>query len=288
MTSRPDWSEPLVRRLIAKHKGMPPELIIERYADKLRADAEQNRLAVKPRVIASVLGIRHRAAEYDFAGRIYAEKNGQLVMNINSADIAERQHFTEAHELMHTAFPGFRLEGRYRSDALAMERQPPNREEEYLCDYGAAALLMPAPLVRGEYTVSGGLSDAERLSGDAEVSVEAAANRLVALADEPAILMCLAIMHKPADRAALRRGQHVEMALRVRYATGSPHLAVYVPRFKSADRGSVLSAAAEDWRCREAVETLPGVPNAGRFRLQAKRYGSDGRARVLAIGRPTA
>ncbi len=78
------------------------------------------------------------------------------------------------------------------------------------------------------------------------------------------------------------------MALRVRYATGSPHLALYVPRFKSADRGSVLCAAAEDWRRREAVETLPGVPDEGRFRLEAKRYGSDGRARILAMGRPTA
>ena len=33
MTSRRDWSEPLVKRLIAKHNGMAPETIIERYAD---------------------------------------------------------------------------------------------------------------------------------------------------------------------------------------------------------------------------------------------------------------
>ncbi len=68
-------------------------------------------------------------------------------MDINQRDSPERQHFTEAHELIHTAFPGFKRERRYRSDAAAMERHPPNREEEYLCDFGAAALLMPAQLV---------------------------------------------------------------------------------------------------------------------------------------------
>lgn len=288
MTIRREWSEPLVRRLITKHNGMSPEAIVEHYADKLRAEAEQYTLPVKPRVIASTVGIRRRAGEYDFAGRIYAEENGQLVMDINAADIAERQHFTEAHELIHTAFPGFRKEGRYRSDSLAMERHPPNREEEYLCDYGAAALLMPASLIHGEYSVANGLADAERLSTDAEVSVEAAANRLVALADEPAIVLCLAVMHKPADRAALRRGEHVEPALRVRYAASSPHLSIYVPRYKGAEPGSALCAAAEDWRRRQAVEPLPGVTDAWLFRVDAKRYGIDDRARVLAIGRPTA
>ena len=49
---------------------------------------------------------------------------------------------------MHIAFPGFEEERRYRLDA-STERNPPNRQEEYLCDLGAAALLMPRDLVRG-------------------------------------------------------------------------------------------------------------------------------------------
>jgi Zn-dependent peptidase ImmA (M78 family) len=93
------------------------------------------------------------------------------------------------------------MEKRYRLDAL-MDRHAENREEEYLCDVGAAALLMPAELVAENYTVKGGLADAERLSTDAEVSVEAAANRIVTLADEPAVLLCLAWSHEPAGRSA--------------------------------------------------------------------------------------
>jgi Zn-dependent peptidase ImmA (M78 family) len=115
-------------------------------------------------------------------------------MDINDQDSTERQHFTEAHELMHPAFPDFTVEKRYRLDAT-MDRHAENREEEYLCDLGAAALLMPAELVNDHYTVRGALADVERLSTDAEVSVEAASNRVVALSDEPAVLLCLAWSH---------------------------------------------------------------------------------------------
>jgi hypothetical protein len=34
--------------------------------------------------------------------------------------------------------------------------------------------------------------------------------------------------------------------------------------------------------------TLPGVEDAGLFRVQAKRYGSGPRERVIALARPTA
>lgn len=126
-------------------------------------------------------------------------------MDINQNDSEERQHFTEAHEVIHPAFPNFAVEKRYRLDAT-MDRHAENREEEYLCDVGAAALLMPAELVAENYTVKGGLADAERLSTDAEVSVEAAANRIVTLADEPAVLLCLTWSHKPADAQRCERG----------------------------------------------------------------------------------
>jgi uncharacterized protein DUF955 len=286
-TSGRMWEEPLVKRLIQKHGVSNPEWIIERYANKLRVEAGQNELPIRPDLIASVQGIRLRRGRHDFAGRIYVEENGQLVMDINERDSPERQHFTEAHELIHTAFPGFKREHRYRSDAVAMERHPPNREEEYLCDFGAAALLMPSDLVRDRYTVGGGLRDAERLASDADVSVEAAANRLIAVSDEPAVLLCLVRMHKPADRPALRRGVEIPERLRIRYGF-SRHIDLYVPRFKSADDDSLLVRAANSFRLRRGIETLPGVETAGLFRLEAKSYGTGPRERVLAIARPTA
>ena len=286
MPTRNEWREPLVKRLIETNGGQRPEEIIEKYANALRAAAGETSLPIRPHLIASCHGIKRRRATYDFAGRIYAEPSGQLVMDINDQDSEERQHFTEAHELIHPAFPGFDLEGRYRLDATA-ERNAENREEEYLCDYGAAALLMPTELVADQYAVRGGLADVERLSSDAEASIEAAANRLVAIADEPSVLICLTWSHKPADRAALRKGEDVPKQLRIRYGVTS-HMNLYVPKFKAADEGSVFcKAAATSAVCTETT-TLPGLEKSGLFRVQAKRYGSDSLTRVIAIARPTA
>lgn len=283
---RTEWTEPLVKRLIEKNNGAAPEAIIEEFADKLRAAANQDSLPVRPHLIASCHGIKRREAEYDFAGRIYVEPSGQLVMDINGQDSVERQHFTEAHELIHPAFPGFEVEHRYRLDAV-MDRHAENREEEYLCDYGAAALLMPAELVADRYAIRGGLADVERLSEAAEVSIEAAANRLVALADEPSVLVCMTKAHKPADRPALRKGEDVPKRLRTRYAVTS-HTNLYVPKFKSADDGSVFALAAESTQMVSGTTTLPGLESAGLFRVEAKRYGYGRLERVIAIARPTA
>jgi IrrE N-terminal-like domain len=286
MPTKPEWREPLVRRLVEAHGGRAPEEIIENYADSLRTQAGQDRLPIHPHLIASCHGIKRRRGAHDFAGRIYAEPSGQLVMDINDQDSEERQHFTEAHELIHPAFPDFTVEMRYRLDAT-MDRHAENREEEYLCDLGAAALLMPAELVENDYSVRDGLAGAERLSADAEVSVEAAANRIVGLADEPCVLLCMTWSHKPADRPSLRKGVEVPKALRVRYAL-TRHLNLYVPKFKGAETESVFCRAADAIGTVTETTTLPGVERGGVFRVEAKRYGNDRLERVLAIARPTA
>ena len=114
--SRP-WTEPLVLKLLARHPGGSAEQIIERHADKLRREAEQHEMPIDVELVASVQGVKHRRAGHDFAGRIYADLDGQLVMDLNDQDGAERQRFTCAHELIHLAFPNFKKETRYRLDA---------------------------------------------------------------------------------------------------------------------------------------------------------------------------
>jgi hypothetical protein len=281
------WDEPLVKRLIERNNGLDPKTIVERYADKLRRQAGQDELPIDVGLISSVNGIRRRSAPYNFAGRIYAEDNGQLVLDINSEDNPARQVFTEAHELIHTAFPGFKREKRFRTETSSSVRYPPNREEEYLCDHGAASLLMPAELVHDRFSVKDGLKGAEKLSRAARVSIEAACNRLVSLADEAAILLCLTVSHKPADHGALRRGENVDKKLRISYAF-SRHLNVYVPRFKAADEESVFCRALKSGAIERGTEELPGAASAGQFRLEAKCYAANDVQRVLAVGRPTA
>ena len=142
---------------------------------------------------------------------------------------------------------------------------------------------MPAQLVADEYSVRAGLKDAERLSVDAEVSIEAAANRLIALTDEPCVLLCLVWAHKPADRPALRRGTDIPKRLRVRYGV-TKHLNLYVPSSRALR--SLFCEAAEDDIALSDITTLPGRESAGFFRVEAKRYGADRLERVLVFGRP--
>ncbi len=280
MSTTIKWSEPVVRRLIAGSGGQPPERLIERFADGLRADAHQDQLPIRTDLIASMKGIkRHVRHAVDFSGRIYADENGQLRMDICGDDTEPRQRFTEAHELMHTAFPGFTEEQRYRLDITA-ERNAPNRQEEYLCDVGAAALLMPRELVRDHYDPREGFAEVERLASDAHVSIEAAANRLVSLSDEPVALLCLAVAHKPADQTALRRGEPVAPRLRVKYAA-TRYVDVYIPRHKSAEDPSVLVRASSSGREEQGEEPLPGSSRSV-FAVKAKAFGQ----RVFAYGWP--
>jgi Zn-dependent peptidase ImmA (M78 family) len=265
------WAEPLVSRLIAQHRGQDPEQIIEAFAEKLLAKAGQTSLPINIEGIASLEGIRTRVKQFDFVGRIYAEESGQLVMDLNANDPKPRRRFTAAHELIHTAFPGFRRDARYRVDDHIGAHQRNRAQEEYLCDLGAAALLMPKRLVAGQYGLQDGLAGVERLAERAEVSLEAAGNRIVALADEPAAFLVLEVMHKPADLRALRKDASVPKRLRVRYAACSSP-ALYIPRFKSADEGSAFERALGTLGTVRAVEHLPGDDSGRKFVVEAKAF----------------
>jgi Zn-dependent peptidase ImmA (M78 family) len=279
------WTEPLVLDLIAASGRADPREAIEDYAESLLEAAMQRSLPIRVDLIASLKGIRSREGRFDFAGRIYAEEDGQLVMDLNSADAEPRRRFTTAHELMHTAFPCFTEEKRYRLDTT-VETNPINREEEYLCDLGAAALLMPAHLVDGNYSIADeGLRAIERLSRIAEVSLQAAGNRLAELSDSRAAFMVFEFGHKPADRPALRRGEKVPRRARLRYAHCA-HLDVYLPRFKGAASDSPISRAFASGRRERGVEALPGSKDGRPFAIEAKAFGSDERRVVLAVATP--
>jgi hypothetical protein len=210
-------------------------------------------------------------------------------MDINAADGPERQRFTCAHELMHTAFPGFTREQRYRldehlGDALFSRNR---QEEEYLCDRGAAALLLPRKLL-WPYQLRQGLRAVEKLAGAAKVSLEVAANRLVSLADAPGIFIVLEQGHKPAESRQLRRGEEVQERLRVRYAVarGVP---VFVPRHTSVEPHSVFERAQRSGRLEREVAPLPGSTRPS-FLIEAKcfprRHEGERRQRVLALAWP--
>jgi Zn-dependent peptidase ImmA (M78 family) len=278
------WSEPLVLRLAKRRRDRDPEKAIAAYAKKLLKDAGQDSLPVEVEAIASLKGVRRRVGEHDFAGRIFVEPDGQLVMDLNSAHNENRRRFTCAHELMHTGFPDFEEEERYRLDAM-VGANPVNREEEFLCDFGAAELLMPAELVVDDFRLIAGIAAIKALSRAAEVSFEAAGNRLAALAEEPVVFMVFEFGHKPADQRGIQRGEKVKKRVRLRYARCA-HLDLYLPRFKSVPTDGVIARAYRSGMLERGSEELPGTEGEGRFKIEAKRFGREDRQRVLAVAQP--
>lgn len=284
-----EWQDPLVRKLIAKHRGRDPHEIVEAQAQRLLSEAHQDQLPVDVETIASFLGIKRRLGQYEFAGRIFAEPSGQLVMDLTTNDHPARRRFTCGHEIIHTVFPGFSREARYRVDATVGNHTRERNEEEFLCDLGAAELLLPRGLLSDRYNISAGLDEVERLAEDAEASLEAAANRLVELADEEIGLIVFEVGHKPADRADLRKGKPVPKKLRVRYAK-SRGLRAYIPRFKSVGEDSPYGEALSTGDVVNGVGSLPGN-SSSLYAIEAKRYDRGTPhgpvERVLALVRPS-
>jgi hypothetical protein len=275
------WTEPTVLGLLRKHRGRDPETVIDDYVEQQLVAGRQRKLPIDVDGVASLLGIKQRVDSFPFAGRIYAEPSGQLVMDLNGDDYEPRRRFTCAHEIIHTAFPGFQKQERYRSDA-STGGYTVRDEEEYLCDRGAASLLMPARLVAERFDLDDGLDALEALHDAADVSLEAAGNRIISLAGRRAMLLVLEVAHKPADRPALRRGERVEPRLRVRYGTSS-NMTAFVPRHKSVADDSLFVRALETGRRQRGRTYLPGAERYGMVEVECASYPYAGRDRVIAV-----
>lgn len=288
-TAKEEWRDPLVQRLASRGRG-DPEQIVERIAEAWLEEAGIERFPVDIFAVASRQGIVVRRTQHqDYSGRVYVDHDKRVRVDINASDGLERQRFTCAHELIHTAFPGFTRDQRYRvdeqlGDALfARNRQ----EEEYLCDRGAAALLLPRKLL-WPYDVRQGLRAVEKLARDAKVSLEVAGHRLVSLGGERGVFIVLEQGHKPAELRRMRRGEEVEERLRVRYAVAHS-VRAFVPRYKSVDYHSVFERARRTGRLEREVAALPGSIRP-LYIIEAKcfprRHEGQRRQRVLALARP--
>jgi Zn-dependent peptidase ImmA (M78 family) len=255
---------------------LPREQLRE-ILDAWRQEVGQDRLPIDVVGLASARGVRvERVAAGGWDGRVYVDEAGRVTVEVDARQALVRQRFTVAHELVHTAFPGFRTERRYRVDddlELALFSRT-RAEEEQLCDWGASLLLMPDELT-WSYRADQGLRAVERLARDAKVSLEAAGLRLVERSAKPSTFLV-------ADAT--------EQGLRVRYARVH-ELRVFVPRGAEVPATSALARAAASGRRERGVELLPGRSQR-MFHVEAKSYptgrGSGTRERVLALAWPKA
>jgi Zn-dependent peptidase ImmA (M78 family) len=264
-------AEPLVERLAGRRADGDAKPRLKTILDRWRAEAGQVKLPIDVVGLASARGIRVREVEPgDWDGRVYVDSGRRPVIEVNRSHAAARRRFTVAHELAHTAFPGFAADRRYRVDgdldgaAFARNRS----EEERLCDWGAGQLLMPDELI-WSYRADQGLKAVEKLARDAKVSLEAAAMRLVEASREPVVFMVLET-----------RGDD----LCVRYAKVHD-LRLFVPRGVTVDGRSAFARAAAGGRRERAVGALPGRSKR-EFHIEAKAFSGGAGERVLGLAFP--
>jgi Zn-dependent peptidase ImmA (M78 family) len=282
----------LVRRFLDQHQWsrVPEELVI-RLCEELLEEAGVS-VPVDVRMLASFRGIA-AITEMDQAeaGCIFCAGE-RLLVHIRSSDSAERQRFTTCHEILHTFFPGFREERRTRIDTT-VGTYDRNQLEEYLCDLGAAELLLPRQPFLAALPAQPRIDDVIELAAVFAASLEATAIRMVNLATIPMALVLLEPAWKPAEQRELaRRATQPALAglesesppkkLRVRWAYG-PRMAT-IPKHKSVDDASPLANVMEtggvDYRGATGL-------TAGTYQVSARHlpYHREGTpiARVLVL-----
>jgi Zn-dependent peptidase ImmA (M78 family) len=249
--SRP--SDALVRRFLNQHRwsGAPEELVVRLCAELLE-EAGVN-VPVDVRMLASFRGIAAiTAVDQAEAGCIFCDGE-RLLVQLRGSDSPERQRFTICHEILHTFFPGFREERRRRTDPTVGNFDG-NQLEEYLCDLGAAELLLPRQPFLTSLPARPSFDDVIELAAGFAASLEATAIRMVTLASVPMALVVLEPAWKPAEQRELaRRTTQPALAglesepppkkLRVRWAYG-PRMAT-IPKHKSVDDASPLATVLE-------------------------------------------
>lgn len=252
-----------------------PRAQLREILDGWRREAGQVRLPIDVEGLASARGVQvEHVSSGGWDGRAYVDESGAVRIELDERQPLVRQRFTLAHELVHTALPGFREQRRYRVDddvelALLAGSQA---EEEQLCDWGASLLLMPEELT-WSYRSDQGLRAVERLARDAKVSLEAAGLRLV---------------ERSACPSAFLVADATENGLRVRYARVRD-VRPAIPSGAHVVPTSAIARAAASGRRERAVEPLPGGATDA-FHVEARSYpvgrGAGTRERVMALAWP--
>lgn len=256
-----------LRRL--EQPGASDADIMRAIANELIAEAGVTP-PVPVELLASFRGISSITdGDIDSAGMLWSQ-DGHLSVSVRASDRLERKRFTVLHELGHTFLDGF-------ADRVQHRCNPGRGRDriEALSDLAAAELLLPYQPFRADLAARTlDMAAAEELGDGYGASIEAAALRMVELADEPALLVSLRPQLKPSQTGDVE----ATPALRVTYSKATGRWP-FVPRFKSVADDSAFGRAFEGEIVEEAG--LLGAPftMSGPVHISARRYGP----RVLAL-----
>jgi len=280
----------IIAAFLRRHRGTDPEAVIRRLCRRLLAETGAT-VPVDMRMLASYRGVAEiTVADQDQAGCIYYDGD-RLVIRTRRADSEQRRRFTIGHETCHTFFPGFQDERRSRTDTT-LGRYDRSRTEEYLCDLGAAELLLPRrdvlPRLRGRID----LDTVIDIAAAFDSTIEAAALRVAALSRRPTAVAVLEPGWRQSEEAEMRRRRlpragpdqpPIPKKLRVRWSA-SHHGFPLIPRNKSVGDATPLAGILDRQQVDYHGETglTPGPATVSARHLPYRR-GDTWTDRVLLL-----
>lgn len=204
---------------------LEPETLFRLYARYLIQSSGIRSLPVSLRLIRERHGFQKQATSMQSRGFLVGDHG----IFVNSDDLPTVQRFTEAHEMMETLFLALETETPSRFSPEVRQRFLANKE--YLCEQGAAELLMPAnlfdPLMNGK-----GLSLAigSELSNLCRTSLTATIRQMLSRDIAPCVLGYLREGYKKAEQRLVKTGQgeHLQSKLRVWKHWRSPQAKVFL------------------------------------------------------------
>lgn len=259
-----------------------PDDVIQELAADLVDLGEVSHPPVDLRLLASLQAIVDVEETIDIFSGCLINKDGQLRVKLNALESVPRQNFTLGHEICHTLLPGFTLSTNFRcTPGRSTPRPTSELNVEWLADVGASELVLPRRLVSKDFAERPfGWDALEEVGNLYEASLEATARRFVRLSASPAFFVRLQF-----DTS--KTNPHPE--LRVRHASWSPHLNIFIPPKKSVPRTHPIFRATEGELVDEVAD-MTCLRAPGHFRVSARPYpyfdtqkGEDV-LRVLAVG----
>ncbi|MFN8498080.1 MAG: ImmA/IrrE family metallo-endopeptidase [Anaerolineae bacterium] len=243
--ARRRWTSEAARALMAITGADDPVAAMEICANDLLDDAGVAGPPAPLHVLASFQGIRAiERVEMESSGRLITTAGGSIVQ-VNSRESLTRQNFTIAHEIAHTFFPSFLVSPGNIQDAHT-GRYPPVDEEEYLCDVGAAALLLPSRWLQPACAeLSPSLDNLNHLASRFRASLEATARAVARLDAWPFALVYWEPGWRKADRPTGGEAGSVPATWRVTRVVAAPSFGLYIPRNKSSAEDSTVQRAIE-------------------------------------------
>lgn len=255
MGFRRQWQHKSVRALMHAAGSTDPETIIRLRATNLVERAKAKGWSGPPYCplqLASFLGIKCEEVHGLFSAEAQLVPIGrQLQLEFNPARPQGRRNYSICHEIIHTFFDDcYEIVHQRKSSPSQYD---PDRELEYLCQVGAAELLMPENDFRNDLVRLGfSLANVPYLAQRFDASREAIIRRIVSLSTFPCAAVFLSRRLSPTQKtlaqtpSLFRDLEPIVSKMRVIYVAASASWSTFIPRDKSIPDDSCIYQLNEE------------------------------------------